>query len=124
MVQKAVIEMSGIVFLKCVDLEGMKEFYCGKIGMAVWLEQPDISILRHGNMLIGFHRTSSADKGCLLTFFYDTREEVDAMFLEMKNIATSVPAVNEKYCIYNFFAKDPEGRSIEFQTFLHPVEPI
>ena len=31
---------------------------------------------------------------------------------------------NEQYQIYQFFAEDPEGRTLEFQAFLHPVEPI
>ena len=26
--------------------------------------------------------------------------------------------LNEKYEIYHFFAKDPEGRAVEFQKFL------
>jgi hypothetical protein len=116
--------MSGIVFLKCVNIDVLKEFYMGTVGMKVWLEQPDICILRHGNMLVGFHLAGSVDSGCLLTFFYDTREEVDEMFAKLEARAETRPRVNEKYRIYNFFAKDPEGRNIEFQAFLHPVEPV
>jgi len=116
--------MSGIVFLKCVDIDILKEFYMKTVGMSVWLEQPDISILRHGNMLLGFHRAGSVDRECLITFFYETREEVDGMFAKMGDRATTQPRINDKYRIYNFFAKDPEGRNIEFQAFLHPVEPI
>ena len=116
--------MSGIVFLKCADLGTMKSFYTEKVGMTVWLEQPDISILRHGNMLLGFHQAGSADRGCLITFFYETREEVDAMHGILYETAKSQPKVNEKYRIYHFFAKDPEGRNIEFQAFLDPVAPV
>jgi hypothetical protein len=116
--------MSGIVFLKCVNLETVKNFYMETVGMKVWLEQPDICILRHGNMLVGFDRAGSVDSGCLLTFFYETRGEVAAMFEIFGVRAETRPRVNEKYRIYNFFAKDPEGRNIEFQAFLHPVETI
>ena len=115
--------MSGIIFLKCLDLEKVKDFYMGIVGMKVWLEQPGISILRHGNMLLGFQQGDSVDSGCLITFFYETREEVDAMYEKLRPSAVSPPKVNDKYCIYNFFAHDPEDRDIEFQAFLHPVNP-
>ncbi len=113
--------MSGLIFLKCNSLSSMKDFYMNTVGMEVWLEQPDICILRHGNFLIGFHEAGQVDDGCLLTFYYDTREEVDAMYGPLKDRASFPPRVNEKYRIYHFFAKDPEGRDIEFQHFLHPV---
>ena len=116
--------MSGIIFLKCLDLEAVKDFYMGTVGMETWLEQPGISILRHGNMLLGFHSAGSVDKGCLITFFYEARDEVDAMHERLKGSAVSPPKVNDKYRIYNFFARDPEGRDIEFQAFLHPVKPM
>lgn len=34
------------------------------------------------------------------------------------------PQQNDKYRIYHFFAEDPEGRTIEFQTFLDPVPSV
>ena len=113
--------MSGIVFLRCASLEEMREFYVDRIGMEVWLEQPDIAILRHGNMLIGFHETGQVDRDCLLTFVYDARDEVDDMYRRLKDLSTTEPRENERYRIYNFFAQDPEGRKMEFQVFLHPV---
>ena len=102
----------------------MREFYLDRVGMTVWLEQPDIAILRHGNMLIGFHRQPEPDLDGLVTFFYDRREEVDAMYERMRDIAAGEPKENPKYRIYHFYAQDPEGRSIEFQQFLHPVPDV
>lgn len=116
--------MAGIVFLRTTQLERMRAFYTERIGMSVWLEQPDIAILRHGNLLIGFHGQASADLDGLITFFYETREEVDAMYERVRDIASTEPRENSKYRIYNFFAVDPEGRKLEFQHFLHPVPPI
>ena len=46
------------------------------------------------------------------------------LYDQLKQISTSEPAVNERYQIYNFFTKDPEGRTLEFQAFLHPIEPV
>jgi len=113
--------MSGLVFLRCKDLKVCREFYINTIGMKPWLEQPGISILRHGNLLVGFQESPEPQDSCLLTFFYDTNEEVDVMYDKLKNKALAPPRINEKFKIYNFFAKDPEGRDIEFQNFLHPV---
>ena len=114
----------GIVFLRTAQFDAVRSFYVERIGMKVWLEQPDISILRHGNLLVGLHRQPTADLDALLTFFYDSREEVDAMYGKLKDIATTEPKENTKYRIYNFFGVDPEGRKVEFQHFLHPLPPI
>jgi len=113
----------GIVFLRTAQFDTVKSFYLERVGMSIWLEQPDITILRHGNLLVGFHQQPTADIDSLLTFFYDSREEVDAMYAKLKDIATTQPRENEKYQIYNFFGRDPEGRKIEFQQFLHPIPP-
>ena len=116
--------MGGIVFMRTNMLNEIKIFYIRTVGMTVWLEQPDIMILKFDNMLVGFHQTGEADLSSLITFVYETKEEVDEMYVKVRELATSEPKVNEKYRIYNFFAKDPEGRPIEFQQFLHQTEPI
>jgi nitroreductase len=116
--------MAGIVFLKTCELDKTRRFYAEEVGMTLWLEQPGIAILKHGNMLIGLHEQPEPDLDGMLTFFYDTRQEVDDAFARLKDIATTEPKENPKYHIYHFFGKDPEGRNVEFQHFLHPVEPF
>jgi catechol 2,3-dioxygenase-like lactoylglutathione lyase family enzyme len=116
--------MAGIVFLRTAAFEKVRAFYTEQVGMAVWLEQPGIAILRHGNMLIGLHRQPEADLDGLITFFYETRDEVDEMHARLQGIAPGEPKENPKYQIYHFYALDPEGRKIEFQQFLHPVPEI
>ena len=115
--------MSGIIFLKTKDLVKIKKFYVNEIGMEVWLEQKDIALLKHGNLILGMHRSGETDRFGLTTFFYRSREEVDEIYRKMKDRAVSEPKVTEQYRIYNFFAEDPEGRKLEFQAFLHPVGP-
>ncbi|MHA2090044.1 MAG: VOC family protein [Candidatus Kariarchaeaceae archaeon] len=116
--------MAGLVFLRSNDLPKIVEFYCNRIEMTKWLSQPDIEILQHENFLIGFHNQSKIDKAGLLTFFYETMEDVDHMYNRLKDIAVSEPRINKKYKIYNFFARDPEGRKLEFQAFLHNLHPL
>jgi len=116
--------MAGIVFLRTAQFEAVRTFYLERVGMTVWLEQPGIAILRHGNLLVGFQRHDEHDLDGLLTFFYENREDVDAMYGKLSDIATTEPKENPVYRIYNFFAVDPEGRRIEFQQFLHSVPTI
>jgi len=114
----------GIVFLRTAQFESVTSFYTDQIGMTVWLEQPDITILQHGNLLVGFHRQPTPDLDGILTFFYERKEEVDAIYARLEDIATTPPRENETYRIYNFFAVDPEGRKLEFQCFLHPIPQL
>lgn len=113
--------MAGIIFLKTKKLQEVTDFYLD-LGATIWIEQPDINIIKHGNMLVGFHQQPEASKDVLLTFFYEKEEMVDEKYEKYKDIASTKPQENTKYKIYNFFAKDPENRIIEFQAFLHPID--
>lgn len=117
------VEMAGIVFLKTKNIQKTKEFYRNIINAQVWLDQRDCIIFKHDNFLFGFcEREGEVDKGWLLTFFYQSPTEVDAMYEKIKDSATTKPSKNEKYEIYQFFAKDSEGRDLEFQAFLHKID--
>ena len=115
----------GLVFLKTRDRVGMVDFYKSRIGMLDWLEQPNITILRHGNMILGFHQPQQQDQppdlSGMYTFVYPSRQQVDEMYSKLQDIADGPPRVNDVYRIYQFFATDPEGRNLEFQAFLHPL---
>lgn len=115
------------MFVRTSNLERIIAFYKEMCCMTVWLDsQPGISMLQHGNMIVGFIETDdgSADIDSLITFFFDNKETVDARFLTLKDVATSEPKENTRYRIYNFFAKDPDGRRIEFQVFNHELLPL
>lgn len=118
--------LGGLTFLKTKDRKSLVDFYISRIGMRVWLEQPDITILSHGNMLLGFHHQSSKppDTAGMYTFVYPSKEQVDDMYKKLSNIADGPPRVNEKYRIYQFFARDPEDRQLEFQAFLHDLQVV
>jgi len=66
----------------------------------------------------------SADTDSLITFFFDSKEVVNSRYEILKDVATSEPRENAKYRIYNFFARDPDGRRIEFQVFNHELLPL
>lgn len=116
--------MAGIVFFKTQQLDLLKKFYIEQIGMELWLEQADCIILKHENMLIGFCLRDQTDTDGMITLFYKTQEEVDAMYETFKECSLQPPKVNDKYKIYHCFVQDPDGRSVEFQQFLHPTKDI
>ena len=94
--------MSGILFLKTRMLEKLKDFYTRQIGCELWLDQGDCLIFRHQNFLFGFCQRDEAENKAMLTFFYESRDEVDLMYDRLKDIAFNKPALNEKYHIYQF----------------------
>jgi nitroreductase/predicted lactoylglutathione lyase len=113
--------MSGIVFFHTLMLDKLKEFYLNRLGCRIWLAQEDCIIFKYGNFLFGFCQREKAQIDGLLTFVFESREEVDAAFIKYSEISTTKPEFSAKYQIYNFFAKDPEGRRLEFQYFENPV---
>ena len=118
--------MAGIVFFKTRELEKIKEFYMSTLEMSVWLDQGDCIILKKGNLLLGFcqREGTGTDTQGMITFFYPEKGDVDAVYGKIKDRAQGKPVKNGKYRIYQFFARDPENRILEFQCFLHPLAPI
>jgi hypothetical protein len=114
--------MSGIVFFKTKKLEELKKFYIEEVGASMWMDQGDCVILRFGTFLFGFCQRDKADLDALITFFYEKKEAVDRAYEKFKETAVSPPKMNPNYPIYNFFARDPEGRTIEFQYFTGPID--
>ncbi len=115
--------MSGIVFFRTQNLEAMRGFYEDRVGCELWMDQGDVLIFRHGGFLVGFCDRDSTDREGLVTFFYETREEVDAKHELFADCADDAPKRNERYDIYHFFATDPDGRKVEFQHFESAIPP-
>ena len=117
------LKNGGIVFFRTTQLDTLARFYTSQVGCSLWLDQGACKIFRHGNMLFGFCRADEADIQGVITFFYPSREQVDSMYERFSSIARDEPKMNERFNIYHFYAEDPEGRSIEFQYFDHPLNP-
>ncbi len=116
--------MAGIVFFNTVSLNKIKAFYLENLDFSVWLDQKDCLILRNGNLFLGFCEREPPDTNGVITIFYREKEKVDEVYLKIQGLAESEPKINEKYGIYHFFARDPEGRIIEVQSFLQSdLEP-
>ncbi|MFW5922687.1 MAG: VOC family protein [Halodesulfurarchaeum sp.] len=116
--------MTGIVFFGSETREDTVAFYTERVGADVWLEQSGCTILQYDNLLFGFCDREPAETSGVVTFVTENRDGVDAFYEELSDRARAEPEVNEEYDIYQFFAEDPEGRTVEFQTFLHETDPI
>lgn len=116
--------MAGIIFFKTKELSKITEFYQNRCGMQLWLDQGSCKIFSQANLLLGFCQRESCDLQGTITFFFASREEVDRIYQSLLDIAISAPILNPDYDIYHFWAKDPEGRSLEFQYFCSAVPDL
>ena len=110
--------MDGIVFFGTQILDELVAFYTD-LGASVWLEQPDCTILRVGGFRFGFCERADAESDGGLTLVVDSRAAVDELYERLSNVADGEPRYNDRYEIYQFFATDPEGRTVEVQVFEH-----
>lgn len=113
--------MAGIVFFRTESRDRVLEFYVERLNATVWLEQVGCTILKHGNLLVGFCDGDITETDGIITLYYDDRDTVDARYDELADVAHGPPTYNEDYDIYQFFANDPDGRTVELQTFEHEL---
>jgi len=116
--------MSGIIFFKTNKLDEIIQFYESRIDMKVWLTQNDCTILKNGNLLLGFCTRDEVEDGGTVTIFVETREEVDNYYQRLSDLEPTKPSINIDYAIYHFYLKDPEHRNIEFQCFLNDFDKV
>ena len=110
--------MDGLVFYGTEHHDEVTEFY-QSLGATVWLEQPDCTILQAGEFRFGFCAREQADTEGIITFVFEDRAGVDDAYDQLGDPADDPPQFNDRYEIYQWFGTDPEGRTVEFQTFEH-----
>jgi hypothetical protein len=109
--------VTGVVFFQTERLDSLTTFYVDRVGAQLWMDQNDCRIFRHGQFLFGFCQREATETCGVLTFVYPDRAGVDSMYERFRAEALEPPRDNPRYPIYNFFARDPDGRLIEFQVF-------
>ena len=65
-------------------------------------------------------RETTDDCGIVTVYIAD-RNRVDTLYDRLDDCARDPPEENDQYDVYQFFAEDPDGRTVEVQTFLHPL---
>lgn len=115
-----------VVFYYVADLARTKRFYEEVLGLSLVLDQGTCRIYRvAGQGFVGFCECAQpvATQSTIVTF---VTQEVDewAVYLKAQGVSLKMePKHNPKYNIYHFFALDPDGYNLEFQTFLEPSWP-
>lgn len=117
-----------VTFITCGDLEASSAFYGGVLGLTRVLDQGGCHIFRvAGEAFLGICRRRAGrvleNGGVVVTF---VTPDVDGWYrhlIEHGIVTEGAPEENQDYAIYNFFARDPDGYLIEFQTFLSAKWP-
>ncbi|MHA2183108.1 MAG: VOC family protein [Promethearchaeota archaeon] len=111
-----------ITFLGTKDLKTTSDFYQDVLGLTIYKNQGLCLIFTiNPQSKIGFctHMPVVHDeKSPILTL---VTEEVDEIYNILINKGLKInekPKINQKFNIYHFFLKDPNGYTIEIQKFL------
>ena len=121
---------SFITFLRTDDLEKTTEFYQDIMNCQLVVDQGVCRIFQiTKESYVGFCVHEFLEKeseNVCLTFVCSSKEEVDKTYEFLMNRDVKLreaPKENKRFNIYNFFASDPNGITIEVQYFLHPFPP-
>lgn len=113
-----------IPFYPCRDLEATRDFYGRDLGLGIERDQGSCLIFRAGRGYLGFCQHESAlpdHPGLILTLVLG---DVDGAYRRLQRLAVETegpPRTNERFGIYHFFARDPDGYRLEVQRFLEPL---
>ena len=117
-----------VTFLYASDLIESARFYRETLGLELVLDQGPCQIFRvAGDAFLGVcqcsgERPSSSD-GVIVTMVSDKvewwHEKLAANGVEID----APPALNERFNIYHFFLRDPDGYKLEIQQFRDPHWP-
>lgn len=115
---------SQIVFVPVADLARSVAFYELAFLLRPVLDQGGIRIFQvAGGGFLGLCQSDgalAADDRLILTFVTDHVDEWHTRLTSQGVSTDGPPRENERYKIYHFFARDPDGYRIEVQRFLHP----
>ena len=112
-----------ITFLYVADLRRSAEFYEHTLRLSLAADQGNCRIYRvtGSESYLGIcERKATASTGDTLIFTIVTAD-VDAWYRQITSMGwacESPPSVNQRYNIYHFFLRDPDGYKLEFQRFL------
>jgi catechol 2,3-dioxygenase-like lactoylglutathione lyase family enzyme len=114
-----------VTFLPTDSHQKVIDFYEGVLGLALVRDQRLCRIYKTGPMsYLGFCErgyTIPTDFRVVITLLID---DVDGVYklLQSRGIATEgKPELSERFNVYQFFVRDPNGYLVEIQRFLEPL---
>lgn len=110
---------STITFLRVADLERSHLFYGEAMGLPLVLDQGGCRIYRltESSCLGVCERSAPLRSNVIVTVVVD---DVDGWHERLRAAGVETdgpPRDNDEYRIYQFFATDPDGHTLEFQRF-------
>lgn len=117
-----------IVFYPVRDLAATRDFYARDLGLALARDQGACLIFRApGGGHVGFclHEEGAlpSHDNLILTL---VTPDVDGAYRHLRRVGVETdhaPRRNERFGIYHFFARDPDGYRVEIQRFDRPLSP-
>lgn len=113
-----------IAFLPSRDLEATEEFYCGKLGLRLVVDQGACRIFQAAETaFFGFCShlpLLPRPESVILTLVADDPDAWHRRCEEAGVETDGPPRANERFGIVHFFATDPNGYRVEFQKFVDP----
>lgn len=117
-----------VTWIYTQDIEATSRFYGADLGLKQVLDQGLCRIFQTGPTgFIGVCQVRPGryvePKGVVITFVTDDVDGWHAHLLAKGITPEGTPTRSEAFNVYCFFAKDPNGYLLEFQTFLNPDWP-
>ena len=114
-----------ISFYPCHDLTATTDFYVRELGLEVARDQGTCIIFKVAReAFLGFCQaegTLPQHQSLILTLLIN---EVDKVYKRLRGLGVETegtPKLNERFGIYHFFARDPDGYRVEVQRFVEPL---
>lgn len=107
------------------DLAATRTFYERTLGLPLARDQGQCLIFKVSeNAYVGFCEHADAPDphpGVMITLLSD---DVDGLYRSLNDQGAETegaPRTNDRFAIYHFFARDPNGYRVEVQRFLEPL---
>lgn len=123
-----------VTWIYCQDLDATCAFYADILQLPLRLDQGLCRIYQTSpssflGVCVARPGRHMEPKGVVYTFVAPNRAGVDAWHHQLENAAMDAagaklegpPEYSERFNVYAFFALDPNGYRLEFQTFLDPA---
>lgn len=123
--------ISGLVtFFHTGDMALVRAFYENLLSLPLFMDRGGYRLYDAGGAgKLGFGETEDfrPTEDVLISFILPTREAVDQLCTVIRDAGLPIlqePVDKDLYGIYNFFARDTEGRRVEFMFFTGLRQPV
>ena len=114
-----------VMFLPIDDLQKVIDFYEGVLGLELVRDQTLCRIYKTGpTSYLGFCNRGYSiptDYRVVITLLIEDVDGVYKLLADSDIKTESTPALSERFNVYQFFVRDPNGYLLEVQRFIEPL---